>query len=615
MKGLLGQTTRCCKARSSVQDIVALPTKKAIVSENMTPSTLSAAPARTSRSRVGRRVLRAGIVTCVAAALASCSFGTGEPENSSSPLRVRLMTGKQYSLTVAHIFGADIADSVPAPLPPLPRVDGLLAAGAASIGLTSDQLQQVQQAAAAVATQVVDEEHRDFLIPCKPASLEAADADCARMFLGQVGRLWYRHPLEEAKLAQLVQTAGESADQLQDFYAGLASVLEGMLFNPRAMHIIDVAEPDPQHAGEYRLDAYSLASRLSFFLWNAAPDDELLRSAESGELHTRKGLERAVDRMLASARIKDGVRAFFDDMLDFTKFDSLAKDPLAYPAVTGATLADAREQTLRTIVDHLVTKHEDYRALFTTRNTFMSMNLAVIYGVPTVNGWVPYEFPEDSPRAGLLTQVSFLAEHSHPVRSSPTLRGKALRELFLCQVVPPPPPDVDFSLLEDADESLRTARERLAVHASNASCAGCHLITDPMGLALENFDGAGHFRETERGAALDTSGNLDGAQFDGVEGLGQALHDHPGLPSCLVTRVYGYGTGGPLSMGKDREILAHFAARFEKAGYRLPELLREIALSRAFSAVRPGAQPAATPASTIVDATRAGAEQSASNPG
>lgn len=524
------------------------------------------------------------------------------------------MTGKQFSLTLAHIFGADISESVASPLPPLPRTDGLLALGAASIGLTSDQLQQVQQAAAVVAAQVVDEEHRDFLVPCKPASEQAADAACAAQFVKQVGRLWYRHPLDDAKLAQLVEAAGAAADQLKDFYAGLSSVLEGMLINPEALLIIDTAESDPDEPGQQRLDAYSLASRLSFFLWNSAPDDELLRAAESGELHTRKGLERAVERMLASSRLEDGVRAFFDDMMGFNDFDSLAKDPMKYPAVTGATLADAREQTLRTVVDHLIAKKQDYRDLFTTRSTFMSMNLAVVYGVPTVNGWTPYEFPQDSPRAGLLTQVSFLASHAHPARSSPTRRGKALRELFLCQKVPSPPPNVDFSLLEDADEGLRTARERLHVHVSNPSCAGCHLITDPMGLALENFDGAGHYRETERGAALDTSGNLDGVQFKDVEGLGKALHDSPGLPSCLVNRVYSYGTGGPVSMAKDRELLTHFGERFAKAGYKLPDLLRDIALSDAFSQVRAEVGPASNVVKeTVVKATGAGAEPVALN--
>jgi len=502
------------------------------------------------------------------------------------------MTGEQYSNTLAQIFGADIADSVAPPLPPLARTDGLLSSGATFVGVTSDQIQQIQQAAAFVAAKVVDEYHRDFLIPCEPVSSEEADATCAAQFLKKSGRLLYRRPLDETRVAELTAVADSAANQTEDFYAGLALALESMLISPEVVFIVDIAEPDPANPGQERLNAYSLASRLSFFLWNSAPDDELLLAAERGELHTKEGMERAVTRLLSSARLEDGLRAFFDDMMAFDEFASLAKDPVVYPMVTGATLADAREQTLRTVIDHVLDKDQDYRDLFTTRKTFMSMRLAALYGTPTTNGWVPYEFPEASSRSGLLTQVSFLAAHSHAVRSSPTLRGKALRELFLCQKVPPPPPDVDFSALEDAGD-VPTARERLKVHNTNPSCAGCHLITDPMGLALENFDGAGRYRETENGAELDISGELDGAEYDTVNGLAQAMRDHPKLPYCLVNRLYAYGTGGPVSLRYDREILSYFEERFGGHGYRVLGLLREIAVSQAFSRVRPDPEMAA----------------------
>ncbi|MGI9263234.1 MAG: DUF1592 domain-containing protein, partial [Woeseiaceae bacterium] len=334
----------------------------------------------------------------IALLLGACSEGTPEPENSASPLRVRLMTGEQYSNTLAHIFGADIADSVAPPLPPLTRTDGLLSSGATFVGVTSDQIQQIQQAAAFVAAKVVDEYHRDFLVPCKPVATTEADATCAAQFLKKTGRLLYRRPLDETRVAELTSVADSAADQTEDFYAGLALALESMLISPEVVFIVDLAEPDPEMPGQERLSAYSLASRLSFFLWNSAPDDALLLAAESGELHTQDGLERAVTRLLSSARLEDGLRAFFDDMMAFDEFASLAKDPVVYPMVTGATLADAREQTLRTVIDHVLDKDLDYRDLFVTRKTFMSMNLAALYGTPTTNGWVPYEFPEASNR-------------------------------------------------------------------------------------------------------------------------------------------------------------------------------------------------------------------------
>ena len=532
-----------------------------------------------------RRRLSVLALSTVAVLLGACAERVTEPEGSASPLRVRLLTAEQYSNTIAQVFGEDVAASIIAPLPPLARTDGLLASGAAFVGVTSDQISQIQQAAATVAARVVDKRHRTFLIPCKPLSASEADDACAAQFLRETGRLLYRRPLDEDRVSELVDIANRATGETADFYDGLALALETLLISPEALFIIDRAEPDPERPGEQRLDGYSLASRLSYFLWNSAPDDDLLQAAATGELHTREGLARAVDRMLSSSRVKDGLRAFFDDMMAFDEFDSLAKDPMVYPMVTGATLADAREQTLRTIIDHVLDKELDYRNLFVTRDTFMSMNLAALYGTPTSQGWVPYEFPEDSARRGLLTHVSFLAAHSHSVRSSPTLRGKALRELLLCQKVPAPPPNVDFSALEEAGD-VPTARERLKVHNENPSCAGCHLITDPIGLSLENFDGAGRYRETEDGAILDLSGELDGSFYDDATGLTAALRDHPKLPYCLVNRLYAYGTGGPVSLKHDRDILAYFERRFGEHGFSVPALLREIALSRAFSTAR-----------------------------
>jgi len=500
-----------------------------------------------------------------------------------TPTRVRRMSQEQYANTIAYIFGRDI--DVGTPFAPLRRTDGLLAAGAASAGVTAGELQQLQRSASMIAAQVLDKgsieqktpSRRDYLVPCKPASETASDDACARAFIQHVGRLLFRRPLEQERLQVLVAEASKGATDLHDFYAGLGPVLEGLLIDPKFLLIADVTEPDPDDPAKRRLDAYTLASRLSFFLWNAAPDDQLLRAAESGEIHDRAHLERLVDSMLASPRLEAGVWAFFDDMFGFEGFDNLAKDPAAYPMVTGATLRDAREQTLRTVIDQLVIRKADYRDLFTTRETYMSPALATVYRVPTQPGWVPYEFPENSARAGFLTQISFLTLYAHPARSSPTLRGKGLRERLLCQIIPPPPPNVDFSLLENPEAEYKTQRDRVNAHLQEPACAGCHKLTDPMGLALENFDGSGRFRDNEHGNPIDSSGNLDGVAFKDAAGLAQALHDHPELTSCLVKRMYSYGAGSPTSIA-DRPVLSYLNERFAKDDYRVPALMRTIAL-------------------------------------
>src|SRR5690606_13334461 len=219
------------------------------------------------------------------------------------------------------------------------------------------------------------------------------------------------------------------------------------------------------------------------------------------------------------------IRGLFADMLRFDEFENLAKDTVIYPAFGPGVTRDAAEQMLRTIVDHLVTREGDYRDLFVTRDTFMSNALAAIYQVPISpsQDFVPHRFPADSPRAGLLTQVGFLAIHSHPGRSSPTRRGEGVRETLLCQPVPLPPPNVDFSNFEDPAGEFKTARERLVRHSSDTACANCHLITDPIGLGLENFDGAGQFRMMENGATIDASGVLDGVGFEDPATLGVAV--------------------------------------------------------------------------------------------
>ena len=522
-----------------------------------------------------------------------------EPQNDGAIPRVRLMSQEQYFNTLSYVFGPDILPT--AHFAPFARTNGLLEIGASTVGMTAGQMQQFQRAAASVAGGVVSPERRNFLVPCTPKKTDAADSACAGRFLGSVGRLLWRRPLTKDELAGVVASADQTADHLKDFYGGLSVALEGMLISPNMVYVIDRTEPDPKHPGHERLDSYSLASRLSLFLWNSGPDDELLKQAEHGELQTPQGRAKAVDRMLKSSRLEAGVRAFFDDMFGFDDFAVLAKDPMIYPKFIGDAVQDAREQTLRTIVDHVLVRKGDYRDLFTTRHTFLSPALAVLYGVPVSAGWTPYDVPADMPRVGLLTQVSFLALHAHPGRSSPTRRGVALRELLLCEKVPRPPPNVDFSKVENPDPSLHTMRERLTAHRSNPVCAGCHRIVDPIGLGLENFDGVGEFRTTEGGEAIDSSGTLDGHNFKDAVGLGQALHDDPALTSCLVNRLYSYGVGGtPTVDDQNRELIHYLDTRFSQDGYRVPDLLRTIALSDAFSeATEP---PAAAPSTKTASA-------------
>jgi hypothetical protein len=500
----------------------------------------------------------------------------------------RRLSQEQYRQVISDVFGPTV--KVGGRFEPDIRRDGLLAMGASQVSVTASGLEEYDKIARNVAAQVVGEANRDTLIPCKPANTKAPDDICASQFLSETGRMLYRRPLSKEELASRVKVADDAAVGLKDFYSGLGISLSTMLVSPKFLFRQEIAETDPDHAGQYRMDAYSKASQLSFFLWDSAPDPELLTAAEKGDLNTDDGLKKQVDRMVASPRLEGGVRAFFTDMLGFDEFETLAKDSMIFPKFSTKVAKEAQEQTLRTITNLLVAEKGDYRDIFTTRKTFLTPLLASVYGVPLLapdGGWRPYEWPAGDGRAGIISQVAFVSLHSHPGRSSPTLRGKAVREVLLCQRVPTPPANVNFTLVQDTkNPQYKTARARLAAHATDATCAGCHKIMDPIGLGLEAFDSGGSLRNSENGADIDTSGNLDGIKFTDAAGLAQAVHDNAAAPACVVSRAMSYGLGR-LPVKAEGDWVKATQDNFKQTNYRLPDLMRQIATSPEFYHIAP----------------------------
>ena len=521
-----------------------------------------------------------------------------EKSTSTSKVVTRLLTPEQYGAVIHDIFGPQIR--LGGRFDPGLRVNGLLELGTSQVSVSETSMEQYDNMAHTIAAQVVGPDQRRLMISCAPASPSAADDDCAREFLTEAGWLLFRRPMSEAEHDLYVRAAHVAAEDVKDFYQGLGIALAALLESPQFLFRQEISEPVPGRKEEYRLDAFSRASRLSFFLWNAGPDLLLLAATENGELDTPAGLARQVNRMIASPRLKNGVRAFFSDMLQLDGIDRLSKDAVVYPMFSAQVAENAREQTLKTIGDVLVTRGADFREIFTTPKTFLTQTLASIYRVPLPgdmpNGypdqWKAYEFPEGDPRAGILMHVSFVALHSHPGRSSPTLRGKALREIMLCQKVPVPPGDVNFTLVQDTDSTVyRTARERLAAHANEPMCAGCHKITDPLGLALENFDGAGGYRTTENGAPIDTSGALADVKFTNGAELGQTVAGSPDAISCVVDRLSSYALGRVVAQDEAAWI-AKLKQSFADSSYIFPELMRTIVMSPEFFRGAPPLQEA-----------------------
>jgi hypothetical protein len=520
----------------------------------------------------------AGTHLSAASALAAAATAS-TPAEAPLKVAVRRVTETQYRNIIADNFGSEI--KISARFEPEKREDGLFAIGTAQLSLTTSGFEQYFGMATTIAEQALSDKQRATTVSCKPADATKPDNACAKQFIEKYGQRLFRRPLTAAESQARVQTAATGATQAQDFYAGLKLALTSLLAAPEFLFRVETAEIDPANPKQHRLDAYTKASRISFMLWDTAPDDELLATAASGAIHNDAVLKQQLARLTASPRYEQGARAFFADMLQLDGFDNLVKDPAIYPKFNQSVADSAKEETLKSTVDLLINKKRDYRELFTTTETIINRPLASVYNVPYLSQseWAPYKFAASSERAGILTQVSFLSLFAHPGTSSPTRRGIKVWEIFMCTPTPDPPADVDFSKVTDSKSG--TVRGRLLDHMENTGCTTCHKRSDPPGLALEHFDGLGQYRAVENGAPVDVSAEFDGVKFTGAQGMANWLRNSPKVSECLVRNVYAYGVGRKTGI-RDEEYLADQTKAFTANGYKVPDLMMQIASSPEF---------------------------------
>lgn len=526
-----------------------------------------------------------GALVCfpvIGGAIAACGVGSSRVMETPPP-QMKLISESQYRNTIADIFGDDI--KVVGRFEEVPEVDNLSALGATHVSISSRGYERYFGLATTIAEQLVSDDHWEKVVPCDDEEAGISEV-CLRESISSIGERLLRRPMSTEELDLWVAEIRKSTEALGGERKGVALAIEGMLASPSFLFLTDDTEPDPDGDG-IRLTAFAKAHRLSFFLWNSVPDEELLEVARTGEIHSPRVLKAEVNRMVQSDRIQAGAQAFFEDFLNLDRFDTLEKDKVIYPAFNKRAAVDAKEQVLRFLDHQLIEKEEAYPTIFTSKDTFMTRPLGMIYRVPVkkAEGWEPYRFADDDPRAGLLSQVGFTALHSHPGRSSATLRGIAIRELLLCQSVEPAPAAVNFTVVQDThNPNFRTARERLTQHRTDPACSSCHEFIDPAGLALENFDGMGAFRKTENGARIDTSGELDGYLFSTLPDVEQTIANHPGAPACLVEKAQKFALGREPE-GEELAWRSRLEKAFERKGQKFPELLKDIALSDEFYSV------------------------------
>ncbi len=421
------------------------------------------------------------------------------------------------------------------------------------------------------------------LIPCRPSS-EADAAGCRSKFIEAFGRQAFRRPLERQELLRYdgIFRTGKT------FLRGAQAVIEAMLQSPNFVFWLDQT-PNP------KWKPYATAARLAYFVWNTTPDEALLDSAASGELHSPDSLERVMRRMLDSPKAHDGVGEFVAQWLRFDRVMASTRERRLHP-LFNQDLARAMTEESRRFLSDLIWNDRNFMQAFTADYSFINSDLAAVYKVsPPARDFDRVQFPADAERAGVLGHASFLTLTSNPGDTAPTGRGLFIREQFLCQHVPPPPPGVDTNLPPVEESRPVTNRERLASHTTNQMCVGCHNLIDPVGFGFEKFDAIGMRREKHKllffpsGTSvaarrakpkeveleIDTQGwvaGLANPQFTSPRELGELLARTEQCQECVVKQVFRY-MAGRMDTPADRPLLGRALEAFRNSGFRFKELM------------------------------------------
>ncbi|MEJ2540917.1 MAG: DUF1592 domain-containing protein [Gemmatimonadota bacterium] len=369
---------------------------------------------------------------------------------------------------------------------------------------------------------------RDRIFTCRPDTPDEA-RPCAEQILSRLGTQAYRRMLTGDDVRDLLHFYDLGAEE-GDFDNGIRIALQAMLASPYFIFRLEETPADVAPGEAYRISDQALASRLSFFLWSAPPDDELIRVAAEGRLSDPEVLDAQVDRMLADPRAEALGTRFAAQWLRLQDLEKLHPDAQLYPYYD-ATLAESMRRETELFFYHMVEEDRPLLELLTADYTWVDERLARHYGIPGVVGddFQRVTYPDEN-RRGLLGHGSILAMTSHANRTSPVLRGKWVMEVLLGSPPPPPPPDVpDLEATQEAVEGrVLTVRERMEEHRSNPACRSCHLMMDPIGLALENFDVTGSWRIKDGVMPVDPEGTLfDGSALTGPEDLRRAFVNRP----------------------------------------------------------------------------------------
>jgi hypothetical protein len=450
----------------------------------------------------------------------------------AGPRLLRRLTTPELDATIRNGLGLSAAEwagpSVPADAAGrngfTNNVDRLIVDDAYARGL----LVTAEQAADATVTPVA----LARLLPCASSGGEA----CARTFLETVGRRLYRRPLTEAETARYLGLFARMSGT-EDFATWVRWATVAMVQSPHVIYRSELGEADGDH---YTLTSYEIATALAFGLTGAPPDDALLDAAADGALDSPDGVAAAAralaydDSGAARPAVRETFLSFTDQWLGLSALANVGKSPTAFPGFTADVRAAMRAETDSYLDDIVFDQGGGVAALLTSPLTTSDPTLAAYYG-PRPDGW----------GVGLLAEGALLTINASNEFTSPTQRGKLIRERLLCDDMPPPPPVVGDIPPPTGSE---TTRERYEAHTEYPACAECHVRMDPMGFTFEHLDATGRYRETEGPFPIDDTGSIYGLETDPIDVTGPvelaaALADRPETSACMAAfmSIYTYG--------------------------------------------------------------------------
>jgi hypothetical protein len=512
-------------------------------------------------------------------------------EHGLEPPAVHRLTHSQYKHTVHDLLGDEIQ-----PAGSFPREDfvGGFKNQVVAQGVSPLQAEAYSAAAERLARAAFRGGDQHKLVPGEPHS--PTDTACADRFVRQFGKRAFRRPLTDSEIQRYASLCLDEAGRTKNFYAGASMVIEAMLQSPHFLFRVERGLKNPN-------SQFEIASRLSYFLWDTMPSDDLLRAAAEGKLATPDQIESWARRMLEDPRARSAMDEFLAQWMRFDRVLDATRDRRKFREFNAEVAAAMVEETRR-LFDHLVWRDQDFMEFFTAGYTFVNADLARLYGLPApAEEFGKVDYPADSGRSGVLGHGSFLVLTSKPSETSPTARGLFVRNHFLAQEIPPPPPGVNTVLPNLTPDQPMTNRQRLDVHLNSESCSGCHRLIDPIGLGFEQYNAIGVFQKkmvlqfpgprgddaaartsTTKELDVDAAGYIQGmedSEFDTPRGLGRLLAESNACQKAVVKQLFRYAFGRQETVN-DQEVIDGLLAKFRRSDYRFRELIVALVTSELF---------------------------------